>query len=124
MKVSKVSMNYVICVVLGALVLYGIVYGVSRMMKTEGFESGSTFTLYYADWCPHCKTVKPAFESWMSSQTLVTAKMYEADRDADKIQAAGVKGFPTFQLTKADGSVVDCTARDPAGWNAFLKENL
>jgi thiol-disulfide isomerase/thioredoxin len=124
MKVSKVSMNYVICVVLGALVLYGIVYGVSRMLKTEGFESGSTFTLYYADWCPHCKTVKPAFESWMSSQTLVTAKMYEADRDADKIQAAGVKGFPTFQLTKADGSVVDCTARDPAGWNAFLKENL
>jgi len=124
MKLGKLSMNYVICVVVGAAVLYAAVYYGYKLMKTEGFESGSTFTLYYADWCPHCKTVKPAFESWMSSQTLVTAKMYEADRDADKIQAAGVKGFPTFQLTKADGSVVDCTARDPAGWNAFLKTNM
>jgi thiol-disulfide isomerase/thioredoxin len=108
-------------VLLGLLVFYGIY----RLFKgVEGFSSGNTFTLYYADWCPHCKTVKPAFESWMSSQTMVSAKMYEADKDSAVVSAAGVKGFPTFQLTKQDGSVVECNARDPAGWEAFIKENI
>jgi len=102
-----------------------VLYGLYRLLKrTEGFSSGSTFTLYYADWCPHCKAVKPAFESWMSSQTMVTAQMKEADRDSAAVQAAGVKGFPTFQLTKEDGSVVECSAREPAGWEAFLKQNM
>jgi thiol-disulfide isomerase/thioredoxin len=109
---------------LGLLVLYGIY---RLFAGTEGFSSGtsgSTFTLYYADWCPHCKAVKPAFESWMSSQKLVNAQMKEADRDSAAVAAAGVKGFPTFQLTKEDGSVVECAARDAAGWEAFLKENM
>ena len=106
---------------LGAIVLYGLY---KLLTTSEGFSSGNTFALYYADWCPHCKTVKPAFESWMSKQTIVTAKMYEADKDSAAVKAAGVKGFPTFQLTKGDGSVVECSARDPAGWEAFLKENM
>jgi thiol-disulfide isomerase/thioredoxin len=100
-------------------------------MKQEGFASSGTaspgsysFVMYYAPWCPHCKTVKPAFESWMSSQKLVNAQMKEADKDSADVAAAGVKGFPTFQLTKEDGSVVECGARDAAGWEAFLKENM
>lgn len=108
-------------VVLGALVLYFLY---RALFSVEGFSSGPTFTMYYADWCPHCKTVAPAFETWMSSQTLVTAKMYEADKDSAKVKEAGVKGFPTFQLTKADGSVVECNARDASGWESFLKQNL
>lgn len=110
-------------VLLGFIVLYGLY---KLVTTSEGFSSssGNTFSLYYADWCPHCKTVKPAFESWMSSQTLVTAKMYEADKDSAAVQAAGVKGFPTFQLTKKDGTVVECSAREPSGWEAFIKENL
>lgn len=106
---------------LGAIVLYGLY---KLLTTSEGFSSGNTFALYYADWCPHCKTVKPAFESWMSKQTMVRAKMYEADKDSAAVKAAGVKGFPTFQLTKQDGSVVECSARDPSGWEAFLKENM
>jgi thiol-disulfide isomerase/thioredoxin len=112
-------------VVVGLLVVYGIY---RLFTGVEGFSSsgssGSTFTLYYADWCPHCKTVKPAFESWMSSQTLVKAQMKEADKDSADVKAAGVKGFPTFQLNKEDGSVVECSARDAAGWEAFIKKNM
>ena len=119
-------MKQALSATLGLLVLYGLY---RLFARTEGFSgssgsSGSTFTLYYADWCPHCKEVKPAFESWMSSQKLVNAQMKEADRDSAAVSAAGVKGFPTFQLTKEDGSVVECGARDAAGWEAFLKENM
>jgi protein-disulfide isomerase-like protein with CxxC motif len=60
----------------------------------------------------------------MSTQTMVTAQMYEADKDAAQVQAAGVKGFPTFVLKKADGTTVECNSRDADGWNAFLKSNL
>jgi thiol-disulfide isomerase/thioredoxin len=110
-------------VALGLVILY---FAYRAVYSVDGFtgSSGATFSLYYADWCPHCKTVKPAFESWMSSQSLVTAKMYEADKDSAAVKAAGVKGFPTFQLKKADGTVVECNARDPAGWESFLKQNL
>ena len=127
MKPGMLMLKNMGYVVVGILVVYGLY---KLFTLSEGFgsgssgSSGSTFTLYYADWCPHCKTVKPAFESWMSKQTLVTAKMYEADKDSVAVQAAGVKGFPTFQLTKGDGSVVECNARDPSGWEAFLKENM
>jgi len=117
-------MKNVAYVLVGIVILYAIGYGIFKLVKKEGFESESTFDLYYADWCPHCKTVKPAFESWMSSQTIVTTHMYEADKDSEKIAAAGVKGFPTLRLTKADGTVVDCNARDAEGWEAFLKKNM
>jgi thiol-disulfide isomerase/thioredoxin len=119
----KASMKNMLYIAIGVVVVYGL-YRYVFMSKRDGFESGSTFTLYYAEWCPHCKTVKPAFESWMSSQKLVNAQMLEADRDSSKVQAAGVKGFPTFQLTKEDGSVVECNARDAAGWDSFLKANM
>jgi thiol-disulfide isomerase/thioredoxin len=29
--------------------------------KEAGFEGTNSFTLYYAEWCPHCKAVKPVF---------------------------------------------------------------
>jgi len=120
----KFTLKNAIAVSFGFAILYGI-YLLARPYVTQGFTSGgSTFTLYYADWCPHCKAVKPAFQSWMSTQTVVTAQMYEADKDAAKVQAAGVKGFPTFVLKKADGTTVECNARDADGWNAFLKSNL
>ena len=126
MNLSKTIL--VVGVVIVLLVVLGMI-----AKGTEGFLPGfgtagappvGKFVMYYADWCPHCKSVKPAFQSWMSTQTVVTAQMYEADKDAAKVQAAGVKGFPTFVLKKADGTTVECNARDADGWNAFLKSNL
>ncbi len=121
----KYSLKQVPYIVLGLLIMYGL-YTMTRPYLTQGFanENGPKFNLYYAEWCPHCKTVKPAFESWMSSQTLVKAQMFEADKDSAEVKAANVKGFPTFQLVKEDGTVIECNERTPDGWNSFLKSNL
>ena len=37
----------------------------------ESFESAPTFTMYYADWCPHCKTLKPVFKDWSKKGSVV-----------------------------------------------------
>jgi thiol-disulfide isomerase/thioredoxin len=124
MKTPNTTYLLIVVAAIALLFLVGMSGTTKEGFASAGDAGANTLTLYYADWCPHCKTVKPAFESWMSKQTMVTAKMYEADKDSAAVQAAGVKGFPTFQLTKEDGSVVETSARDPAGWEAFLKENM
>jgi thiol-disulfide isomerase/thioredoxin len=116
-------------VVLGLLVVVGIVYALSS--RNEGFSSGDTFTLYYADWCPHCKAVKPVFSQWSSSGSVtvkdktVLTKMVEADTSPDLVSKAGVKGFPTMMLTKADGTTVEYKGdRSVSAWEEWLGSNL
>jgi len=97
-----------------------------------GFTGGSdSFTLYYADWCGHCKKVKPVFQQWSKNGTVdiggktVFVTMVEADSNPDKISAAGVKGFPTFMLETADGKKKEFDGeRNPAGWESWLAQNL
>jgi thiol-disulfide isomerase/thioredoxin len=121
-------------VLVGAAVLIVIALGLRMYATTEkeAFSSGQdTFTLYYADWCPHCKAVKPVFSEWSSSGTVmvqnktVVTKMVEADTSPDLVSKAGVKGFPTMILTKADGTSVEYKGdRSVSGWEEWLSSNL
>jgi thiol-disulfide isomerase/thioredoxin len=98
----------------------------------EGFASGAdTFTLYYADWCPHCKAVKPIYSEWASAKTMqingktVFLDMVEVDTNPEKVKGKPVKGYPTFLLEKADGTFVEFDGeRTPAGWKSWLEANL
>lgn len=100
----------------------------------DGFQSreaADTFTLYYADWCPHCKTVKPVFAEWGKNGSVnidgktVFVSLVEADASPDKVSAAGVKGFPTMLLQKANGQKVEFDGeRSAQGWESWLKQNL
>ena len=101
--------------------------------RQEGFASGSDeFVLYYADWCPHCKTVKPVFKNWGAEKgsiqvngKTVLVKMYEADTNPEEIKKADVKGFPTMILHKANGQKVEFEGdRSPSGWESWLKAHL
>jgi len=125
MKVSKKTLMYAAAVLAVVLLAYWFV-----PVFTEGFSGGSSFTLYYADWCPHCKSIKPVFSQWSSKKTMevngstVSLNMVEADTDPDKIKAANVKGFPTFVLKKADGTSMEFNGdRSPSGWERWLKQN-
>ncbi len=108
-------------------------------MSSEGFADSSssgvdTFTMFYADWCPHCKTVKPTFKNWGADKgsvqvngKTVFVKMLEADAAGtkEKMNEAGVKGFPTFMLFKSNGQKVEFDGdRSPVGWESWLKKNM
>lgn len=122
--------------VIGGVLLLVLLFGyLYRGSSIQGFaDAGSvdTFALYYASWCPHCKDVKPVFEEWGASKgsvqvngKTVFVKMYEESKDKDKMAGKQVRGFPTFLLEKADGSVKECDEeRTPEGWMKFLKANV
>lgn len=101
--------------------------------RLEGFESGSgadKFVMYYADWCPHCKTVKPVFKEWSKKGSIqINGKTVFLDmvEEKEKEKAAGkpVRGYPTFLLEKADGTIKEYEGeRGPSGWESWLKKNL
>lgn len=108
-----------------AVSLYGTPMG-------EGFQSGAnSFTMYYADWCPHCKSIKPAFSQFVSGGSIqvkgqpVFLKMVEAEQNPEEAKGKPVRGYPTFLLEKADGTFKEFDGeRTPAGWKAFIEANL
>lgn len=125
----KVTRNFLVLVGIVFVVLVAIrYYGLAGF---EGFANADTFTLYYAKWCPHCKTVAPVFADWSKAGSVnvggktVFLQMLEADEDAAKMKGKPVKGFPTFLLEKANGQSVEFSGeRSPDGWKLWLSNNL
>ncbi len=121
------------------LLLLGVVIGLLVLLRfiqrsKEGFQSGSgadTFTLYYAEWCPHCKTIKPAFKEWAKNGFVTAAgkqvkvRMVEQGENPEEVQAKGIKGFPTFILETAEGKTVEFQGdRTPEEYLKFLETEL
>ena len=95
MKVTKVILLSVVVVFLLAMI------GVIGSGSVQGFIGGfgdagappvASFTMYYADWCPHCKTVKPEFEEF-SKRGVVTVNGKNVAvglvEESDKAKMAG-----------------------------------
>lgn len=83
-------------------------------------------TLYYADWCAHCKTFKPEWFKLKSAYNKVKYDIknkykielilneYDNDISPQKITDAGVVGFPTIKIKyndKTDDYIGDRTAK-------------
>jgi thiol-disulfide isomerase/thioredoxin len=129
-------------VILLAIVLVGVVallayyyFGVNFGRGLQGFQNPApamnTFTMYYADWCPHCQTVKPEFTKF-SEQDVVTVgntkcqiKLVDAAKNPEATQGKPVKGFPTFLLETTDGKMLEFQGeRNTAGWLSFINSSL
>lgn len=108
-----------------------------RMANTsEGFQSygetneRGTFTMYYADWCPHCQTVKPLFKDFMGTGVVkvngipIKVRMVE-EKEHQKGVDPDVKGYPSFLYSDAAGRVVEFNGpRNADGFMQFLKEKI
>jgi thiol-disulfide isomerase/thioredoxin len=132
MKAVKTTYLLVILAAVAILFLVGMSGVTKEGFAASGAAAGAnTLTLYYADWCPHCKAVKPVFETLKSESPLkvkgkmVFIEMAEADKDAEKIKAAGIKGFPTIKLQNESGSITEFDGeRTDAGIRSWLSQNL
>jgi thiol-disulfide isomerase/thioredoxin len=96
------------------LIILGVLYFVYEKYLKEGFEmeskdidsqvkSGTKLVLFYADWCGHCKKVKPDWETAASSvNTKEDKKMIMVncgegtDEDQKIMKKYNVDGYPTI----------------------------
>lgn len=108
--------------------------------KNEGFANPEpaapapagkpySFTMYYADWCPHCQHAKPEFAKLGAIQTIggksVHCEAIDAEKNPEKVKTK-VSGYPTFHLYDAEGALVKeyNGERNSAAFQAFLESAL
>jgi thiol-disulfide isomerase/thioredoxin len=116
------------------LVVFIVVAAIAYKMygtSTSGFQSGAggtgtSFTMYYANWCPHCKTAKPEFEKLIAKSPMnvgsssVTIRMVEQGEDkSGEMKKKNVGGFPTFLLETVDGQTIE--HKGPRSTDAYLE---
>jgi len=133
MKVTKVILLSVVVVFLLAMI------GVIGKGSVQGFIGGfgdagappvASFTMYYADWCPHCKTIKPEFADFakrgvvtVNGKNVAVAMIEESDKE--KMAGKNVKGFPTFLYETAAGETVEYSGpRTRDAWMDFLGKTV
>lgn len=77
--------------------------------------------LFYVDWCPHCKTAKPEWESLKSEYATKTVNGYniifteynctnESPEIEDLMNKYKIEGYPTIKLLK-DNQVIEYDAK-------------
>ena len=125
----------VVVVVLIVLGKFPNVFGLKQGFQSGGImavpPSAPTFTMFYADWCGHCKKAKPDFTEFMGDgtktigSTTVKIEMVNADSGDPRVEAFQVKGYPTFCLQTMDGKVTEYKGkRETAGYLEFLNSSL
>ena len=101
--------------------------------KKESFQNPSmpTFTMYYADWCGHCKTAKPEFEKLVAKSPMdvngvkCAVRLVSPEKQPDLAKGKPIKGFPTFLMETPDGKVVEYKgSRSTDGYLEFINKTL
>ena len=124
-------------ILLGLVVvgLLGYLY-VSQNSLLQGFQSGAgpngyTFTMFYADWCGHCKTAKPEFEELSNKGPITvngkkcTIRLVSPEKEPEKAKGKPIKGFPTFLMETPGGETVEYRGeRNMDGYLKFINETL
>ena len=88
----------------------------------EGFEGGAPnltpakgeciVALFYAEWCGHCKTMKPEYEKATSelngkknsSGKTIRFEKVDCDENKELGKQFGVSGYPTIKILNDDGT--------------------
>jgi len=135
---SGMSMTTIIIIVfaiiLGGTAIYYYYKHVSPSMVVTDSANGEHNTvsssqngkeaelmLFYVDWCPHCKTAKPAWNDVKSEYENKTINGYrvifteincteESAEVEQMMNKYNVEGFPTIKLLK-DGQVIEYDAK-------------
>ena len=83
---------------------------------------------YYAEWCPHCKTLAPIYdalaEEFSSIPNLKLAKMLATDNETAFFHPTG---YPTLMLYPAGSAFgskpMYCASREADGIKEYLEKN-
>jgi|OM-RGC.v1.025805331 thiol-disulfide isomerase/thioredoxin len=135
MNWKMILLGLAVLAVLSLITLYALGISFNKPAILQGFQGGApannTFTMYYADWCGHCKAAKPVFTEFAAAGKIKVGnkeciiQMVSPENEPEKAKGKNIKGFPSFLLETVDGKVVEYTGeRNVDGYMAFLNTNL
>lgn len=89
--------------------------------KDVNSNKTATLMLFYVDWCPHCKTAKPEWDSLKSEYDSKTINGYtitfieynctnESAEVSELMDKYNIEGYPTVKLLK-DGQIIEYDAK-------------
>jgi thiol-disulfide isomerase/thioredoxin len=89
--------------------------------KDQNSNKTATLMLFYVDWCPHCKTAKPEWESLKSDYDGKSINGYtvnfmeynctnESPETTQLMDKYNIEGYPTIKLVK-DNQVIEYDAK-------------
>lgn len=103
-------------------------YQIGNSHSAEEFnhasKKGVWVILYYADWCPHCQTMKPEWDKFAQSGKVNCAEIESKQLDQLPEHKGNVQGFPTIVMSK-NGKVVETYQgeRSQKGFEEFSAKN-
>jgi thiol-disulfide isomerase/thioredoxin len=134
-KTAGGSLNMTTIVIISAVVLFSVLAGVycyytfkpSTAYKpnnehiTTGTGKSAELLFFYVDWCPHCKTAKPAWDEIKTQYENKTINGYkvvfteinctnESAEVEQMMNKYSIEGFPTIKLLK-DGQIIEYDAK-------------
>ena len=96
------------------IIILGVLYFFyDKYLEKEGFESksddiegevkdGTKLVLFYADWCGHCKKIKPIWDDTATAINKEDTKMIKVncgdgtDKDQEIMKKYKIEGYPTI----------------------------
>lgn len=85
---------------------------------------GKQLVLFYAPWCPHCKTMMADWDKFAAeNKSSVKAIKVNSDEQPDLVKEYSVQGFPTILLLDASGKNIATYEgeRTAKGFAEFVK---
>ena len=91
--------------------------------KITGGNKNITFTLYYVDWCPHCKSIKPDWKKLENDNELkhITITKVNCEENEAIVQEKNIEGFPTILLNNNGKEEAYNGGREYADFKEYLQ---
>ena len=103
--------------------------------SSSSSSSTAEVMFFYVDWCPHCKTAKPVWDSFSKDNQGIKTKNYnvifteinctkETEQSNKLMNKYNIEGFPTIIMLKDDEVIQFDAKPTPETLNQFLNNTL